>query len=35
MARDVAGSDWESEFLQMGLYVVLIVFLFQKGSAES
>ncbi len=29
------GENWESEFLQMGFYVVLTVFLFQKGSAES
>lgn len=28
-------ENWESEFLQMGLYVILTVFLFQKGSAES
>src|SRR5690606_26979506 len=28
-------ENWESEFLQMGMYVVLTVFLFQKGSAES
>jgi len=28
-------ENWESEFLQMGLYVYLTVFLFQKGSAES
>jgi hypothetical protein len=28
-------ENWESEFLQMGFYVVLTVFLFQKGSAES
>ena len=28
-------ENWESEFLQMGSYVVLTVFLFQKGSAES
>jgi hypothetical protein len=28
-------ENWESEFLQMGLYVVLTVFLYQKGSAES
>jgi hypothetical protein len=27
--------DWESEFLQMGMYVVLTAFLFQKGSSES
>lgn len=28
-------ENWESEFLQMGAYVVLTVFLRQKGSAES
>ena len=28
-------ENWESEFLQMGLYVVLTAFLHQKGSAES
>jgi uncharacterized protein DUF6766 len=28
-------ENWESEFLQMGLYVLLTVFLRQKGSAES
>lgn len=28
-------ENWESEFLQMALYVLLTVFLFQKGSAES
>src|SRR3954463_12933386 len=28
-------ENWESEFLQMGLYVVLTAFLRQKGSAES
>jgi len=28
-------ENWESEFLQMGLYVVLTVFLYQRGSAES
>ena len=28
-------ENWESEFLQMGMYVVLTVFLRQKGSAES
>lgn len=28
-------ENWESEFLQMGLYVWLTVFLRQKGSAES
>lgn len=28
-------ENWESEFLQMAAYIVLTVFLFQKGSAES
>jgi len=28
-------ENWESEFLQMGMYVLLTIFLFQKGSAES
>ncbi|HJU53287.1 MAG TPA: DUF6766 family protein [Pyrinomonadaceae bacterium] len=28
-------ENWESEFFQMGWYVLLTVFLFQKGSAES
>ncbi|SDM00308.1 hypothetical protein SAMN04487913_12033 [Arthrobacter sp. ok362] len=28
-------ENWESEFLQMGMYVLLTVFLFQKGSSES
>jgi hypothetical protein len=28
-------ENWESEFLQMGLYVWLTSFLYQKGSAES
>ena len=28
-------ENWESEFLQMGAYIVLTVFLFQKGSSES
>jgi hypothetical protein len=28
-------ENWESEFLQMGVYVLLTAFLFQKGSAES
>src|SRR3954464_8652008 len=27
-------ENWESEFLQMAAYVVLTVFLFQKGSPE-
>ena len=29
------SENWESEFLQMGAYVLLTVFLVQKGSAES
>lgn len=28
-------ENWESEFLQMGMFVVLTVFLIQKGSPES
>jgi hypothetical protein len=28
-------ENWESEFLQMGLFVFLTAFLYQKGSAES
>lgn len=28
-------ENWESEFLQMGVYVVLTAMLFQRGSAES
>jgi hypothetical protein len=28
-------KNWEFEFLQMGVYVILTVFLFQKGSAET
>ena len=28
-------ENWESEFLQMGAYVILTSFLYQKGSAES
>jgi succinate dehydrogenase hydrophobic anchor subunit len=28
-------ENWESEFLQMGAYIILTVFLIQKGSAES
>ena len=28
-------ENWESEFLQMGSYVLLTVFLFQRGSSES
>ena len=28
-------ENWESEFLQMGMCVMLTIFLFQKGSPES
>jgi Ca2+/Na+ antiporter len=28
-------ENWESEFLQMGLFVLLTAYLYQKGSAES
>jgi hypothetical protein len=28
-------ENWESEFLQMGMYIVLTAFLVQKGSSES
>jgi hypothetical protein len=28
-------ENWESEFLQMGLFLILSIFLYQKGSAES
>jgi hypothetical protein len=28
-------ENWESEFLQMAMYVVLTAFLFQRGSSES
>ena len=28
-------ENWESEFLQMGVFVVLTTYLYQKGSAES
>jgi hypothetical protein len=28
-------ENWESEFLQMGFYVILTVFLYQRGSSES
>ena len=32
---EVTAENWESEFLQMGMFVLLTVFLRQKGSAES
>src|SRR5215213_8655896 len=28
-------ENWESEFLQMGMYVLLTAYLYQKGSPES
>jgi len=32
---EATTENWESEFLQMGAYVVLTSFLFQRGSSES
>lgn len=32
---EATSENWESEFLQMGVYVLLTVSLFQKGSSES
>jgi hypothetical protein len=32
---EATGENWESEFLQMALFVILTTFLYQKGSAES
>ena len=32
---EATAENWESEFLQMGAFVILTIFLFQKGSAES
>lgn len=32
---EATAENWESEFLQMFLYVILTAFLYQKGSAES
>jgi hypothetical protein len=32
---EVTAENWESEFLQMGFYVWLTSFLFQRGSVES
>jgi len=29
------GENWESEFLQMGAFIMMTRFLFQKGSSES
>lgn len=28
-------ENWESEFLQMGMFIILTTFLYQKGSSES
>ncbi len=33
--KEATFENWESEFLQMGVYVILTGFLYQKGSAES
>jgi len=32
---EATGENWESEFLQMALFVLLTMCLYQKGSAES
>jgi hypothetical protein len=32
---EATAENWESEFLQIGLFVVLTAFLYQKGSSES
>jgi len=32
---EATAENWESEFLQMGLFVLLTAFLFQRGSSES
>ena len=32
---EATAENWESEFLQMAVYVILTVFLFQRGSSES
>ena len=32
---EATAENWESEFLQMGAYVILTCFLFQRGSSES
>lgn len=33
--HESVAENWESEFLQMGMFVLLTVYLFQKGSSES
>ena len=32
---EATAENWESEFLQMGIFVVLTAFLYQRGSSES
>src|SRR5688572_31607907 len=32
---EATAENWESEFLQMGIYVLATAWLYQKGSAES
>ncbi|HWG89749.1 MAG TPA: DUF6766 family protein [Candidatus Thermoplasmatota archaeon] len=32
---EALSENWESEFLQMAVYVILTAFLFQRGSSES
>jgi Domain of unknown function (DUF6766) len=32
---EATTENWESEFFQMGIYVMLTAFLFQRGSSES
>jgi hypothetical protein len=32
---EATTENWESEFFQMGIYVILTAFLFQRGSSES
>jgi hypothetical protein len=32
---EVTAENWESEFLQMFVYVVFTIFMFQRGSSES
>jgi hypothetical protein len=32
---EATAENWESEFLQMAAYIVLTIFLFQRGSSES
>jgi hypothetical protein len=32
---EAVAENWESEFLQMAAYVLLTIFLFQRGSSES